>query len=100
MQPFDGDLDPLLVRHRIVVVETYPAEFYRHLDVDFRGGSKRRQEDRRRNAAALARWAIEDARADIDATAQLTGATAAVMEQAAWVEYYGRDYRHAAEHVR
>ncbi len=50
--PFEGKLDELLTRHRLVVAETYPAEVYGHLGLDLRGG-KRRQAVRRANAAAL-----------------------------------------------
>jgi hypothetical protein len=54
--PFHGRLDELLARHRFVVAETYPAEFYRHLGLDLKGG-KRSQAVRRSNAAALLAWA-------------------------------------------
>jgi len=61
--PFDGPLDELVGRRDVVVVETYPTEFYGHLGVSFarvpgsppRG--KRRRADRRGNAAALLGWA-------------------------------------------
>lgn len=57
--PFDGDLTLLLERHRFVVAETYPGEIYHHLNLPLvrpRGGSKRRQADRRANATALRQW--------------------------------------------
>ena len=54
--PFQGSLDELLARHRIVIAETYPAEVYGHLGLDLRGG-KRSQATRRANAAALLAWA-------------------------------------------
>ena len=44
--PFDGDLVDLLGSRSCVIAETYPAEFYRHLDVRFpggKGGGKRSQ---------------------------------------------------------
>jgi hypothetical protein len=50
--PFDGRLDELLARHRFVVAETYPAEFYRHLGLDLKGG-KGEQTVRRCNAPPL-----------------------------------------------
>lgn len=55
--PFDGELDELLAAASIVVVETYPREFYDHLGVSFRGTSKRRVEARRLAADSLLRWA-------------------------------------------
>ena len=58
--PFQGKLDDLLTRHRIVVAETYPAEVYRHLGLDLRGG-KRRPAVRRSNAAGLLAWATSAA---------------------------------------
>jgi hypothetical protein len=54
--PFQGSLDALLTRHRFVVAETYPAEFYRHLKLDLKGG-KREQQVRRSNAERLLAWA-------------------------------------------
>jgi hypothetical protein len=60
--PFQGRLDDLLTRHRFVVAETYPAEFYRHLGLDLRGG-KRKQPVRANNAKRLLAWA-EGARVD------------------------------------
>jgi len=56
--PFDGDLDEILLPGRTVVVETYPAEFYRHFGLRF--SSKRSQEDRRSTAPVLLRWAKEN----------------------------------------
>jgi hypothetical protein len=61
--PFDGELDELVAAPRVVVAETWPRECYRHLGVSFAPApgsphpSKRRQGDRRRNAAALFAWA-------------------------------------------
>jgi hypothetical protein len=53
--PFDGRLDELLARHRFVVTETYPAEFYRHLGLNLKGG-KGEQIVRRSNARPLLAW--------------------------------------------
>lgn len=50
--PFDGPLEELLARRRLVVAETYPAEVYGHLGLDLRGGKQQRQV-RRSNATAL-----------------------------------------------
>jgi hypothetical protein len=61
--PFDGDLDELVARCGVVVAEVWPRECYRHLGLSFAPApgsprpSKRRQGDRRRNAAALLAWA-------------------------------------------
>jgi hypothetical protein len=55
--PFDGDLDALQAPGRVVFVETYPAEYYPHLGVAFRGQSKRNADARRANSAALFRAA-------------------------------------------
>jgi uncharacterized OsmC-like protein len=63
--PFDGSLWELLAPGVVVVAETYPAEFYRHLSVSFppsRAGQqsgKRVQADRRANAGSLLQWASE-----------------------------------------
>lgn len=52
--PIQGALADLLARHRHVVAESYPAEFYRHLDLPLvRSGSKRRQASRQSCAPAL-----------------------------------------------
>jgi SAM-dependent methyltransferase len=55
--PFDGELRELLKPGRTVIVETYPAEFYRHLGIKL--GSKREQEDRRANSPTLLQWTDE-----------------------------------------
>jgi hypothetical protein len=55
--PFSGRLAELLRPGRIVIAETYPAEFYRHLGIGMRKKSDR--EERARNAPGLARWAAE-----------------------------------------
>lgn len=56
--PFDGYLAHLHRPGRVVVAETYPAEFYRHLGVRFRGGEgKRSRAARQANAPALLAWA-------------------------------------------
>jgi SAM-dependent methyltransferase len=54
--PFDGELAELLEAGRVVIVETYPTEFYRHLGIILNPG-KRSQEARQRNADVLLRWA-------------------------------------------
>ena len=59
--PFAGDLAELVRRHRIVIVETYPAEFYGHL---FHGGclarlqaiGKRKRAGRAEVAQAMLEW--------------------------------------------
>jgi hypothetical protein len=55
--PFHGELHNLVARGRTVIVETYPAEFYKHLGIVLGPGGKRSQETRRATAAALLRWA-------------------------------------------
>jgi hypothetical protein len=75
--PFDGPLDELAAAPRVVVAETWPRECYRHLGVSFDPApgsprlSKRRQADRRGNAAALLAWARATA-TELDA--ELVGA--------------------------
>lgn len=54
--PFDGELTELLKPGQVVIVETYPTEFYQHLGIILDPG-KRSQEARRRNADVLFRWA-------------------------------------------
>ncbi len=61
--PFEGSLEELMRPGRVVVVETYPPEFYRHLGVAFspatagaRSG-KRDYRDRAANAGRLLSWA-------------------------------------------
>jgi hypothetical protein len=56
--PFHGRLADLLTRHRFVVAETYPAEFYRHLQLKMAGG-KRKLGVRQANAGRLLAWAKE-----------------------------------------
>jgi hypothetical protein len=60
--PFSGRLEELIRPRRVVVAETYPAEFYAHLGVTFtrhRGNrsGKRVQHGRKTNAEALRSWA-------------------------------------------
>jgi hypothetical protein len=62
--PFHGSLDELVARHRFVVAETYPAEAYRHLGLNLKGG-KGKPTVRRHNAAPLLAWA-NAARVDLD----------------------------------
>ncbi len=55
--PFSGTLDQLLRAGGIIVVETYPAEFYHRLGIGGGRWSKRRAGDRRASASALLAWA-------------------------------------------
>jgi len=58
--PFDGAMDELITNGGVVIAETYPAEFYRHLGVRFgsrKDDGKRSPAARRRNAPALVGWA-------------------------------------------
>ncbi len=58
--PFAGPLSDLCMPGKLVVVETYPAEFYHHLGLSFtvpRRRSKRRQADRASFSAQLISWA-------------------------------------------
>lgn len=69
--PFSGRLEQLLSHpidghaNRVVIAETYPAEFYTHFGVTFsnhkRGSKsgKRVQADRKTNAPRLLNWAME-----------------------------------------
>jgi hypothetical protein len=54
--PFDGKLEELMARCRFVIAETYPAEFYRHLELRMAVG-KGKQEVRQANAERLLAWA-------------------------------------------
>ena len=69
--PFDGDLADLLDRPGIVFAETYPGEIYGHLQlrVGAANKSKRRQADRRDDAATMLDWASG---AGVQAAAALT----------------------------
>jgi hypothetical protein len=53
--PFDGDLQDLLKRHKVVIAETYPAEAGVHIGIGVpgRGWSKRSQGDRAAKSAAI-----------------------------------------------
>lgn len=60
--PFSGPLEELALPGKVVIAETYPAEFYKHLKIDFkrRQGEqtgKRVQADRQKNAGILLEWA-------------------------------------------
>jgi hypothetical protein len=58
--PFSGTLSQLCLPGNLVVVETYPAEFYAHLGISFstpRRRSKRRQADRQAFTPLLISWA-------------------------------------------
>jgi hypothetical protein len=64
--PFSGDLLSLFAANRIIVAETYPAEFYHHLNLNLSLGKtpdgksgKRVQSSRRANAEQLLNWAEE-----------------------------------------
>jgi hypothetical protein len=54
MWPFEGELAPLLDRRAVVIVETYPAEFYGHLQAQPGPGGKRTRSGRAPACAALA----------------------------------------------
>jgi hypothetical protein len=61
--PFSGTLADLCQPGRLVVVETYPAEFYHHLGLSFSfptRRSKRRQADRLAFSSQLITWASEN----------------------------------------
>ncbi len=68
--PFDGTLRDLLTPGRIVIAETYPAEFYRHLSIVL-NPSKRSQVARRSCAGTLLQWANE---AQVELTSTLQAA--------------------------
>jgi hypothetical protein len=53
--PFSGSLKQLCAPGRVIAAETYPAEFYHHLDINFLTGkmSKRRPADRAQQASRL-----------------------------------------------
>lgn len=53
MWPFDGELAPLLDRGEVVIVETYPAEFYGHFQAHPGPGGKRTRSGRAPACAAL-----------------------------------------------
>jgi hypothetical protein len=56
--PFEGSLDTLAKTGGLVLAETYPAEAYGHVGVEFAAGeSKRRQNDRAKVAVSIASWA-------------------------------------------
>ncbi len=54
MWPFDGELAALLDRREVVIVETYPAEFYGHFHARPGPGGKRTRSGRAPACAALA----------------------------------------------
>jgi hypothetical protein len=59
--PFSGPMPVLCLPGNIVAVETYPAEFYTHLDLSFSASakrSKRRRADRLFYADYLISWAL------------------------------------------
>lgn len=51
--PFNGRLADLVATRRLILAETYPAEYYRPLGFPKNWGSKRRQGDRRNRAPAI-----------------------------------------------
>jgi hypothetical protein len=51
--PFDGSFETLVRERGLVIVETYPAEFYARFGFPKGGWSKRRQDDRRKRGAEL-----------------------------------------------
>lgn len=58
--PFSGKLDDLLGNNRIIVVETYPAEYYTHFGIVFRKdtyGGKRSPSARSHFAPVIINWA-------------------------------------------
>ena len=55
--PFQGELGALLRPGQVVVGETYPAEVYGHLGLNFGAGGKRTQAGRAANAGRLLAWA-------------------------------------------
>jgi len=58
--PFSGVLHDLFRPGRVVIAETYPAEFYTHLGLTFAGqGGKRAQGARAAHAPRLLAWAAE-----------------------------------------
>ena len=58
MWPFDGTLAALLDQREVVMVETYPAEFYGHLQAQPGPGGKRTRSGRTPACAALATAAV------------------------------------------
>jgi hypothetical protein len=60
--PFSGNLQQLCKPGNIVIIETYPAEFYGHLGLSFSSPvrrSKRHQSDRKAFSPQLISWAAE-----------------------------------------
>jgi hypothetical protein len=56
--PFDGELTALSESGSLVICETYPAEAYRHVGVQFpAGASKRNQTSRREAMSSVFEWA-------------------------------------------
>jgi hypothetical protein len=59
--PFEGSLEALAKTGELVLAETYPAEAYGHVAVEFAAGeSKRRQTDRVKVAAPITSWAFSN----------------------------------------
>jgi hypothetical protein len=60
--PFPENFQQIIKPSNIVVVETYPAEFYRHLGLSFSGPERKRkrsQEDRKEFSSKLSGWALQ-----------------------------------------
>jgi hypothetical protein len=58
--PFSGTFSQLMLSEKRMVVEAYPAEYYRHLALPIvSGGSKRSQSTRQACGARLLEWAAE-----------------------------------------
>ena len=84
--PFQGNLDELLARNRFVVTETYPAEFYRHLRLNVKGGKRKQgrvKPTRRRwshgrrakGSVSTASWSTKSKMASVPVPVVTTGST-------------------------
>lgn len=89
--PFDGYLANLILPGRVVVLETYPAEFYRHLGIRFgaKPGGKRSRAARKSNVAGILDWTR--AAADRGETLLLTDALGAALEDGFGADLRGED---------
>jgi hypothetical protein len=77
--PFDGPLNQLLKPGKIVIVETYPAEYYRWFFRDQRLKSKGELADRRRVGPSLLEWA-KSARQGVELSFELRSCILAGFE--------------------
>ena len=61
--PFDGTMSELLENSDAVIVETYPTEAYRQLDLRMGtpGMAKARQDDRRADTRRMLEWCADNA---------------------------------------